>query len=283
MRLNQNAYAWAMFALLTNAAGVFSASVSHATGYVHVAAGTLASVLANDATPSVVDVNAFAIRSTPVTNGEYLAFVKSHREWQRGRVPATFADASYLNSWRSAILTGEASRQQQPVTSVSWFAAQAFCEAEGSRLPTWLEWEYIAAADETKTDARGDSAWRSRILSWYSQSSARPPANVGGTPNVYGVRDVHGLIWEWVDDFNALLVSADSRNQGDPDKLQFCGAGAISLKDRDNYAVLMRIALLSSLSASDTTNNLGFRCARSSGPSATTTTAPPATTAKDLP
>ena len=73
---------------------------------------------------------------------------------------------------------------------------------------------------------------------------------------------MHGLIWEWVDDFNSLLVSADSRAQGDPDKLQFCGAGAISLQDRDNYAVLMRIALLSSLKAADSTSSLGFRCVR---------------------
>jgi sulfatase modifying factor 1 len=85
---------------------------------------------------------------------------------------------------------------------------------------------------------------------------------VGGPANFYGVRNMHGLIWEWVDDFNALLVSADSRNQGDPDQLQYCGAGAISLQDRDNYAVLMRVALLSALSGADTTNNLGFRCAR---------------------
>jgi formylglycine-generating enzyme len=76
------------------------------------------------------------------------------------------------------------------------------------------------------------------------------------------VQNTHGLIWEWVDDFNALLVSADSRNQGDPDRLQFCGAGAISLRDRDNYAVLMRIALLSSLNAVDSTSSLGFRCVR---------------------
>ena len=87
-------------------------------------------------------------------------------------------------------------------------------------------------------------------------------AAVGGEANAYGMQNVHGPVWEWVDDFNALLVSVDSRTQGDPDKLQFCGAGAISLKDRDNYAVLMRIALLSSLGAADTTNNLGFRCAR---------------------
>ena len=145
---------------------------------------------------------------------------------------------------------------------MSWFAAQAFCESENARLPTWLEWEYTAAADETHRDARADPQWRARILSWYSQPSSAPLPTVGGLANAYGVRDLHAMVWEWVDDFNALLVSVDSRNQGDPDKLQFCGAGAISLKDRDNYAVLMRIALLSSLTAADTTNNLGFRCAR---------------------
>ncbi len=283
MRIKKLASVWVMLAMLASQHTALLVSASHAKDYVAIPAGTLTSVLANDATPGMVSVNAFSIRSTPVTNGEYLAFVKSHREWQRGRAPATFADVSYLNSWRSASVLSEASRTEQPVTSVSWFAAQAFCETEGARLPTWLEWEYIAAADETKADSRADPAWRARILAWYSQSSTRPPADVGGTPNVYGVHDVHGLIWEWVDDFNALLVSADSRNQGDPDKLQFCGAGAISLKDRDNYAVLMRIALLSSLSASDTTNNLGFRCARLGVHPATLPSATTATTVKDRP
>ena len=85
---------------------------------------------------------------------------------------------------------------------------------------------------------------------------------VGGPPNVYGVRDLHGLVWEWVDDFNALFISGDSRTQGDPDRQQFCGAGAISIVGRDSYAVLMRVALLSSLNAADSTSSLGFRCAR---------------------
>ena len=43
--------------------------------------------------------------------------------------------------------------------------------------------------------------------------------------------------------------SADNRNQGDPDTAKFCGAGALSMDDRDNYAVLMRVAMLSSLEA----------------------------------
>jgi len=237
-------------------------ATARAADYVSIPAGSLVSVLANDADTGPAPIDTFAMRDTPVTNAEFLAFVRANRKWQRGRAPAILADASYLHQWRAPTLPGESARSEQPVVSVSWFAAQAFCESEGGRLPTWLEWEYVAAADETHRDARGDPAWRARILSWYSQPSSAPLPPAGGAANAYGVRDMHGLVWEWVDVFNALLVSADSRDQGDPDKLQFCGAGAISLKDRDNYAVLMRIALLSSLSATDTTNNLGFRCVR---------------------
>lgn len=149
------------------------------------------------------------------------------------------------------------------MTWVSWFAAQAYCESEGARLPTWHEWEYAAAADETRADARNDPAWRERILGWYATPSNAPLAAIGGTPNFHRVRDLHGLVWEWVDDAGALLVASDSRDQNDPDKLEFCGAGALELRDRDNYAVLMRIALLSSLKAADATANLGFRCAKS--------------------
>lgn len=249
-------------ALVMIAANSASAGFVFATEYVFIPAGSITSVLANDAAPEATPIAAFTMRETPVTNGEFLNFAKVHSAWQRGRAPATFVDSSYLNNWRGPAELGDSARAQQPVTSVSWFAAQAFCESEGARLPTWTEWEYVAAADETNTDARRDPAWRARILSWYSRSSAVPIESVGGARNAYGVRNIHGLIWEWVDDFNALLVSADSRTQGDPDKVQFCGAGAISLKSRDNYAVLMRIALLSSLNAADTTNNLGFRCVR---------------------
>lgn len=237
-----------------------------AADYVPIAASMFSSVMANDAAINtnvgLTQVAAFSIRQTPVTNGEYLAFAKRHRTWLRDKVPRVFADRGYLARWSTATTLGEDAGPNQPVTNVSWFAAQAFCESENARLPTWREWELVAAADAQVKDARADPAWRAGILKWYSQSSAGALPNVGGPTNAYGVRNMHGLIWEWVDDFNALLVSSDSRKQGDPDKLQFCGAGAISLKDRDNYAVLMRIALLSSLSAIDSTRNLGFRCVR---------------------
>ncbi|MDE2456705.1 MAG: SUMF1/EgtB/PvdO family nonheme iron enzyme, partial [Burkholderiales bacterium] len=150
----------------------------------------------------------------------------------------------------------------RPATNVSWFVAQAYCESEGARLPTWTEWEYTAAADATRRDARQDPVWLAKILGWYARPADSLLPAVGGAANVYGVRDLHGLVWEWVDDFNALLVNPDSRSADDADRLKFCGAGAISLEDKQNYAVLMRIALLSSLDASNSTASLGFRCAR---------------------
>lgn len=233
---------------------VAAASAALLAGYVAMPAGTLNSVLARDADREPTRIAAFELRETPVTRAEFRRFLATHAEWQPGRVPVVFAGAGYLQQGLDD--------EDAPVTDVSWFAAQAYCEAEGGRLPTWHEWEYAAAADATRTDARGDPAWLAHILGWYARPANGPLPAVGGAANVYGVRDLHGLVWEWVDDFNALLVNADSRSAADPDRLKFCGAGAIDLQDRQNYAVLMRVALLSSLGAADSTGSLGFRCAR---------------------
>lgn len=242
--------------------GVFAAINVGAVEYVAVPGGTVVSVLANDADNAPVAVARYAMRVTPVTQLELQRFVVAHPEWQRGRVALTFADGSYLQHRRTAVDLADPASEQQPATNVSWFAAQAFCEAEGGRLPTWIEWEYAAAADATRRDARADPTWLAKILAWYARPATTALPAVGGAANVYGVRDLHGLVWEWVDDFNALLVSPDSRAGDDPEKLKFCGAGAINLQDRQNYAVLMRIALLSSLNAADSTSSLGFRCVR---------------------
>lgn len=208
-----------------------------------------------------VEVAAFGLDRTPVTNQQFAVFVRSRPQWQRGRVPGVFADAQYLSHWQSADEPGS-SINQQPVTRVSWFAASAYCEARGARLPTWHEWEYAAAASESKADARQDAAWRQRILQWYSTSARGTLPQAGKTAaNFYGVRDLHGVVWEWVEDHAGMLVSGDNREQGDPNTLRFCGSGAITMEQKENYATLMRIAMLSSLQASYTTNTMGFRCA----------------------
>jgi formylglycine-generating enzyme required for sulfatase activity len=182
-------------------------------------------------------------------------------------VASLIADRGYLSQWSAADALGPAAQPDQPVTRVSWYAARAYCSAAGGRLPDWYEWELAAAADETTVDARANPIWRARILDWYAQPGGQSLPRVGASvPNVYGAQDLHGLIWEWVEDFSALMVSGDSRTQGDPDKLAYCGAGALSAQDRDNYPILMRIAFLSALEARSTGHLLGFRCASEAVP-----------------
>jgi formylglycine-generating enzyme required for sulfatase activity len=241
---------------------ILLAGAAHASEQAVIDGGRFESVLPQPDKTVIVIVKRFALDRRPVTNAEFLEFVTAHPEWRRDAVAPIFADAHYLSHWAGATELGEQARSAQPVTRISWFAARRYCEARGARLPTWAEWEFAAAADERSPDARQDPQWRQRILDWYAQPSSIPLHDVGASsPNWYGVSDLHGLVWEWVLDYNALLVSDDGREQDGADTALYCGAGALSVEDREQYAVLMRIAFLSSLEARYTTASLGFRCA----------------------
>ena len=76
------------------------------------------------------------------------------------------------------------------------------------------------------------------------------------------MRDLLSLVWEWVDDFNAVLVTGESRADTGLERTQFCGAGAAGARDLENYAAFMRAGMRSSLRASYVVPNLGFRCAQ---------------------
>lgn len=221
-----------------------------------------ASTLPPDKSAKAVHVAQFQLDVVPVSNERFLQFVNTHPQWRRNEIGGLFADRGYLSHWQSP--TSLATEQsQQPVIWVSWFAATAYCETLDGRLPRWYEWEAAAAAGVSVPDARSDPQWRQQILNWYARSStAERLPNVGASPaNYYGVKDLHGVIWEWVEDYNGMLVGADSREQNGANTLAFCGAGAIDMEQKENYATLMRIALLSSMQARYTTRNLGFRCA----------------------
>ena len=205
----------------------------------------------------------FALMKHPVTNQDFLEFVKKNPQWRRDQVASVFAESRYLSHWSGPAAVGSETAARQPVVWVSWFAAAAYCEAQDAQLPSWSQWEYVAAADESRRDARNDPAWRERILAWYSRPSntALPRAGLQA-PNAFGVQEMHGLVWDWTEDFSSMLVSSDNRSQADADAMRFCGGGGLSMDDQDNYAVLMRVAMLSSVDAADATANLGFRCAR---------------------
>ncbi|HEX7001424.1 MAG TPA: formylglycine-generating enzyme family protein [Trueperaceae bacterium] len=205
-------------------------------------------------------VEPFELDVTPVTNAQFLAFVTGHPEWQRSEVPRVFAAEGYLSQWAGDLDLGEA-HPAAPVTNVSWFAAAAYCEARGARLPTEAEWEYAARAGRELTDGYQEAGYRERVLGLVS-SRAGVPGDVGQHEiNAFGVRDMHGLVWEWVFDVGAAMNTADSRSAGDRRLQLLCGGGSAGATDTGDYAAFLRYAFRSGLSGDYAGGGLGFRCA----------------------
>ena len=201
-------------------------------------------------------VGMFYLDRYPVTKENFLDFVMLNPKWRKSNAKRVFADTMYLNDWQSDTEFANAGASASPVTFVSWFASRAYCHAQGKRLPSLAEWEY-AAAFKTEKDLN------QKILNWYSRPTEKILGSIGSTfANDFGVYDLHGLIWEWVEDFNSSLVTGESRADGSLDKAAFCGSGGLGASDFKNYAAFMRFGFRSSLQGSFTIANLGFRCAR---------------------
>ena len=208
-----------------------------------------------------VAIASFNMDVYPVTNQQYLAFLKKYPEYSRSKIKGIFAEKSYLSHWKSDFDYG-ANKSDAPATNVSWFAAKKYCECQGKRMPTMDEWEYVGMADQKKSDARSKEEFNKYILSWYEKPKTYTNS-IGHTfKNYWGVYDMHGLVWEWTSDFNSIFLSGESRKDKDTDKDLFCGSGSVNATDLMNYAAFMRYGFRASLKAKYTTRNLGFRCAK---------------------
>lgn len=226
---------------------------------VYIAAGSYRSLFTDDESEAEVEVQAFYLDRFPVTNARFSAFTEQRPEWRRGQVKPIFADANYLQQFDAGPLSAI---KDQPVTNVSWFAASAYCESLGKRLPTVDEWELAGQASETAADGTRDPAFRQRILEWYGKPAILRLPDVQDTePNYWGVHGMHGVVWELVEDFNSALVTGESRADSQLDNNLYCGAGAASAADPGDYAAFMRYAMRSSYEGNYTMKSMGFRCA----------------------
>ena len=246
--------------------GLALAGAGFAAGLVAVPAGTYVPLQRTVKDPAQVAVAAFLLDELPVTNAEFLAFVTANPKWRRAQVSALFADSSYLANWAGELEPGASAPPGAPVVQVSWFAARAYAHWAGKRLPTTAEWELAAGAGYTGPDGRNDEQLKRDLYAWLARPVPAVLADVAtARPNFLDVRGLHGLVWEWVDDFNTAMVTGESRADAGLDRDLFCGAGSVGAKDPGDYAAFMRAALRSSLQANNTTRSLGFRCARDAG------------------
>ena len=135
-----------------------------------------------DETPAfVVLVGSFAIGRYEVTQAEWRAVM--------GDNPSAVKDPA------------------RPVEMVSWNDVQVFIQklnertGKKYRLPSQAEWEYSARAGSLTRYVHGDEPDGLADHAWFAENAAGSPHPVGGKqPNAFGLHDMHGNVWEWVQD-----------------------------------------------------------------------------------
>ena len=169
----------------------------------------------------MIYIDAFCIDKYPVTNAQYKEFIDANPHWQKpskrgvrnktkqimNSILRKYHGRNYLIDWIENCFPN--GREDHPVTHVSWYAAMAYAEWIGKRLPTEAEWEKAARG--------GIAAQR------YPWGNREDPANaeyskdvgetypVGKYPaNNYGVHDIVGNVWEWCLDLYVADYYANS-------------------------------------------------------------------------
>ena len=172
--------------------------------------------LDNERPAHQVELAAFLLDTTPVSNAAYLRFMadggyRDERWWtpegwehrnRAGLVAPLFWSRDGDQWLRRRFGVTEPVPLDEPVLHVSWYEADAYARWAGRRLPTEAEWEKAARHDPATGRSRrypwGDAAPAAEHAN-LEQRHLRP-APVGSYPqgaSPAGVRQLMGDVWEW--------------------------------------------------------------------------------------
>ena len=163
-----------------------------------------------------VFLDAFLMDKYPITNAQFQAFIVANPDWRTPdlygkHISLDFHDGNYLKDWNEG--TFPYGKDDHPVIQVSWYAAMAYAEWVGKRLPTEAEWEKAARGGVEAQKYPWGNSLENLDTKYLSNPEDTTP--VGNSPiNGYGLYDMSGNVWEWcLDTYDAdFYLGPEPRN-----------------------------------------------------------------------
>ena len=161
-----------------------------------------------------VFVDAFYMDKYPVTNSQYKVFIDANPRWRKPQGVTKFLSSSYLGNYYLHHWYGNnypEGKDDHPVVHINWYAAMAYSQWVGKRLPTEAEWEKAARGGLVGQKF----PWGDLI----NIGKANYGKNIGSTTpvefysaNGYDLYDMVGNVWEWCLDEYGFYGSFPHRN-----------------------------------------------------------------------
>jgi formylglycine-generating enzyme required for sulfatase activity len=166
--------------------------------------------------PSMIEIPAgtFLMGDSNCIDGERRKECPQHtvtiKSFWMGKYEVTFDEYSaFVLDSKDVELPGHSDfgRGRRPIINVNWGDAKRYTEwltkvtGKPYRLPTEAEWEYACRAGGKTEFYFGDDDKRMGEFAWFSENSDVMTHPVGEKmPNAWGLYDLHGNVWEWVED-----------------------------------------------------------------------------------
>jgi len=193
-------------------------------------------------------VKDFYIDTYEVTYAKYKKFVDATgrpapRNWVDGKIPP--------------------GKEQHPVVYVTWYDANDYCKWAGGRLPTEVEWEKTVRGKDGRTFPWGDKFDREKANTpQYGNGDTMPVGSFEDGKSPYGVYDLAGNAFEWVDDWFKPYPGNTHPDENYGEKYKVLKGG--SWYDCTNYKCGISAPAFNRIFFHPRTNNnnFGFRCAK---------------------
>ncbi len=198
--------------------------------------------------------------------GDEFHGVKHEEEIQAGDwVYIPLADPSQRIQFDGTHFTVQAGYENHPMTMVTWFGAWGYCQSNGGRLPTEMEWEKAARGTDERPFPWGDEIVRGNANFYSSRDPFEEMASFGSrtspvgfynglkyggyqtvdSASPYGLYDMAGNVWQW------------TGNVYEGMHYRFMRGGS-----KDTYDMDLRVWVRNNATPTYFSPGVGFRCAR---------------------